>query len=214
MLGWSSEEVRMYARVAVFENPDLSRIDELMATVGERARAGGDMPGARRVIALVDREAGRILGITLFESEEAIREAEPRFEQMGDEIPESLRGKRAAVEIYEVAIDDVADGARAARVSSLEGSPEKIDEGLEFIKGQIMPMLSDISGARGALGLVDRASGRTKTITFWDGIESLQASEERATELRSEAAAAMAETITGVDRYEIALIESLTPAVA
>jgi hypothetical protein len=204
----------MYARVAVFENPDLSRIDELMRTVGERARAGGDMPGATRVIALVDRTEGRIVGITLFESEDAIRAAEPRFERMGDEIPESLRGKRASVEIYEVAIDDVADGAQAARVSSLEGSPDKIDEGLAYIRGEIAPMLADISGSRGLIGLVDRASGKTKTITFWDGTQSLQASEERASELRSEAAAAMAETITGVHRYEVALIESLAPAPA
>ena len=202
----------MYARVAVFENPDLSRIDELMATVGERARAGGDIPGAKRVIALVDREAARMVGITLFETEEAIREAEPRFERMGEEIPEELRGKRASVGIYEVAIDDIAEGARAARLSALEGSPEKIDEGLEYIKGQIVPMLTDISGSRGVIALVDRTSGKTKTITFWDGIESLQASEARADELRSEAAAAMAETIKGVHRYEVALIESLTPA--
>ncbi len=204
----------MYARVAAFENPDVSRIDELMSTVRERARTGGDMPGAKRVLALVDRDAGRILGITLFDSEEAIRQAEPTFERMGEEIPEELRGRRTAVEIYEVEIDDIADGARAARVSSLEGSSEKIDEGLEYIRGQILPMLADISGSRGVIALVDRGSGRTKTITFWDGIESLQASEDRASELRSEAAAAMAETITGVDRYEVVLIESLAPAPA
>jgi hypothetical protein len=204
----------MHARVATFENPDVSRIDELMATVGERARAGGDIPGAKRVIALVDREAARIVGITLFESEEAIQAAEPRFEQMGEEIPESLRGKRASVGIYEVAIDEVADGARAARLSVLEGPPEKIDEGLEYIKGQILPMLTDISGSRGVLALIDRASGKTKTITFWDGIESLQASEEQANRMRSEAAAAIAETIKGVHRFEVALIESLAPTPA
>jgi hypothetical protein len=214
MLEVSSEEVRMYARMATFENPDVSRIDELMAIVRERARTGEDMPGAKRALALVDREAGTILGITLFESEEAIRQAEPTFERMGEEIPEELRGRRTGVEIYEVAIDDVADGARAARMSSLEGSPEKIDEGLEYVKGQILPMLTDMSGSRGVLALADRESGRTKTITFWDGIEALRASEQRASELRSEAAAAMAETITGIDRYEVALIESLTPAPA
>jgi hypothetical protein len=75
-------------------------------------------------------------------------------------------------------------------------------------------MLADISGSRGVIALVDRASGRTKTITFWDGIESLQASEDRASELRSEAAAAMAETIAGVDRYEVVLVESLAAAPA
>jgi len=204
----------MYARIAAFENPDLSRVSELLATVRERISAGQDISSARRVFTLVDRDAGELLGITFFDSEEAIRQAEPAFERLGEEIPEELRGKRASVEIYEVAIDDVADGAKAARVSSLEGPVDKIDEGLEFIREQILPMAGDMTGWRGVVGLVDRSTGRTKTITFWDGIESLQASEERANELRSEAAAALAERITGVSRYEVVLSEVLSPTPA
>jgi len=204
----------MYARIAAFENPDLSRVPELLATVRERISAGQDISSARRVFTLVDRDAGELLGITFFDSEEAIRQAEPAFERLGEEIPEELRGKRASVEIYEVAIDDVADGAKAARVSSLEGPVDKIDEGLEFIREQILPMAGDMTGWRGVVGLVDRSTGRTKTITFWDGIESLQASEERANELRSEAAAALAERITGVSRYEVVLSEVLSPTPA
>jgi len=204
----------MYARIAAFENPDMSRVPELLATVRERISAGQDISSARRVFTLVDRDAGELLGITFFDSEEAIRQAEPAFERLGEEIPEELRGKRASVEIYEVAIDDVADGAKAARVSSLEGPVDKIDEGLEFIKEQILPMAGDMTGWRGVVGLVDRSTGRTKTITFWDGIESLQASEERANELRSEAAAALAERITGVSRYEVVLSEVLSPTPA
>lgn len=204
----------MYARIAAFENPDMSRVPELLATVRERISAGQDISSARRVFTLVDRDAGELLGITFFDSEEAIRQAEPAFERLGEEIPEELRGKRASVEIYEVAIDDVADGAKAARVSSLEGPVDKIDEGLEFIREQILPMAGDMTGWRGVVGLVDRSTGRTKTITFWDGIESLQASEERANELRSEAAAALAERITGVSRYEVVLSEVLSPTPA
>jgi len=204
----------MYARIAAFENPDLSRVPELLATVRERISAGQDISSARRVFTLVDRDAGELLGITFFDSEEAIRQAEPAFERLGEEIPEELRGKRASVEIYEVAIDDVADGAKAARVSSLEGPVDKIDEGLEFIREQILPMAGDMTGWRGVVGLVDRSTGRTKTITFWDGIESLQASEERANELRSEAATALAERITGVSRYEVVLSEVLSPTPA
>ncbi len=204
----------MYARVAAFENRDTSRVDETIATVQERVSSGRDLPDVKRAFMLVDRNAGTALGITFFETEEAIREAEPAFERMGDEIPEALRGRRTAVETYEVAVEEVADGAKAARVSSLEGSPAGIDEGIRFIKSQILPAAGDITGWRGILALVDRTSGRTKTITFWDSAESLEASEERANELRSEAAEAMNETITGVDRYEVALHKVLatTPA--
>lgn len=201
----------MYARVAAFENRDTSRIDEMIAIVTERSEAGQDLPGLKRVLMLVDRDAGTALGITFFESEEAIRRAEPSFERMGDEIPEELRGRRTSVETYEALIDEVAEGARAARVSSLEGSSDRIDDGVRFLTEQIIPAAGDISGWRGVILLADRAAGKTKTITFWDGIESLTASEERADELRNDAAAAMDETITGVDRYEVVLSKVLAP---
>jgi hypothetical protein len=204
----------MYARIAAFENRDMSKVDELIATVEERARSGTDLPDAKRVLILLDRETGTSLGITFFDTEDAIRRAEPAFERMGDEIPEEMRGRRISIETYEVAIDEIAEGAKAARVSSLEGSPEGIDDGLVFIKDQILPAVGDISGWRGIITLVDRVTGRTKTITLWDSAESLQASEDRADELRSEAAAAMNESVTGVDRYDVGLIKALAPAPA
>jgi hypothetical protein len=108
----------------------------------------------------------------------------------------------------------MADGARAARVSSLEGSSDRIDEGIRFIEDQILPAADAMTGWRGIVALVDRTNGRTKTITFWDGEESLKASEERANQLRTEAAEAMAERITGVDRYEVAVNSVLAPAPA
>ena len=201
----------MYARVASFEQSDMSRVDELLATVSARAAAGQDMPDALRVLMLTDRTSGRMLGITFFETEEAIREAEPAFERMGEEIPEDLRGRRLSVEVYEAAIDDTAAGAHAARVSVLEGASDSIDEGIRFIQQHIVPAANDISGWRGIIGLVDRANGRSLTITLWDGDESLAASETWANQARSEAAAAMAESITAVNRYEVALDRVLAP---
>ncbi|MEX2612025.1 MAG: hypothetical protein WD380_00480 [Gaiellaceae bacterium] len=198
----------MYARVAAFQNRDMGQIDGLITTIQDRIRAGEELPGAKRFLMLIDREAGTSLGITFFENEEAIRAAEPTFERMGDEIPEDVRGRRTSVEIYEVAIDDIADGARAARVSSLEGSQGGIDDGIAFIREQIIPEAADLTGWRGILTLADRQTGRAKTVTFWDGPESLRASEARADELRAQAADAMGDSIAGVDRYEVALHET------
>ena len=122
----------MHARVAAFDG-DIGRIDELTGMIRERMSTGEEIPGAKRFLMLIDREGGTTLGITFFDSEDAIRAAEPIFEKMGDEVPEELRGRRTSVETYEVAIDDIADGARAARVSSLEGSADGIDKGIAFI---------------------------------------------------------------------------------
>ncbi len=196
----------MHARVAAFEG-DISRIDDLIGMIRERSSSGEEIPGIKKFLMLVDRAGGSTLGITFFDSEDAIRAAEPIFEKMGDEVPEELRGKRTSVGIYDVAIDDIADGARAARVSSLEGSIDAIDKGISFIKETIIPEASDITGWRGILTLIDRQTGSAKTITFWDGPESLSASEARGDELRAQAAEAMGDTIAGVARYEVALNE-------
>ena len=77
----------MYARVAAFESRDMSLADELIGTVRERATWGQDLLDARRVLMLIDREAGTALGITFFESEDAVRQAEAGFDRMADEIP-------------------------------------------------------------------------------------------------------------------------------
>ena len=196
----------MHARIAAFEG-DVSRIDELTGMIRERMSAGEEIPGAKRFLRLIDREGGGSLGITFFDSEEAIRTAEPIFEKMGDEVPEELRGRRTSVETYEVAIDDIADGARAARVSSLEGSTDGIDKGIAFINETILPEAAEITGWRGILTLADRTSGKAKTITFWDSPESLRGSEAKADELRTQAADAMGDTISSVARYEVALHE-------
>ena len=82
----------MHARVAAFENADMSQIDDLIGTIRDRIRAGEELPGAKGFLMLIDREGGKSLGITIFESEEAIRAAEPIFERMGDEVSEELSG--------------------------------------------------------------------------------------------------------------------------
>src|SRR3972149_5948696 len=149
----------MYARVAAFESRDMSLADELIGEVRERARSGHDLPDARRFLMLIDREAGTALGLTFFESEDAIRRAEAGVDRMADEIPAEKRGRRTSVDVYEVAIEDVGEGARAARVSSLEGRPDKIDEGIRFIKEQILPEAHNLTGWTGVGAPAARAAG-------------------------------------------------------
>lgn len=92
----------MFARVARFEGADLDRLQAEAASRQEPS----DLPeGLRRVIVLADRASGEHLFVTFFDSADAIAAAEARFEQMGDEIPESVRGRRVAVGVYEVVLD-------------------------------------------------------------------------------------------------------------
>ena len=89
----------MWARVASFEGTDVQRMRE------EATRPPDRMPeGLRGAFGLADAESGRQLFITLFDTREAIEAAEPMFEQMGDEIPEEVRGRRVSKDYYEVVL--------------------------------------------------------------------------------------------------------------
>jgi len=62
--------------------------------------------GLKKVLLLGNNEAGKRLFITFFDDREAVAAAEQRFEQMGDEISEEIRGRRTSVDVYEVVFDE------------------------------------------------------------------------------------------------------------
>jgi hypothetical protein len=93
----------MYARVATFEGGDLERIRQMNE---ERRQEPGWMPeGVKRVL-VMNGDQGERLFITFFESREALESASQQFEQMGDQIPEDVRGRRKGVGVYEILADE------------------------------------------------------------------------------------------------------------
>jgi hypothetical protein len=195
----------MHARLAAFENPDMSRTDELVRLLRDRQSAGTEMPDALAMYMLVDRAAGTSLGISLFESEDAVRAAEPIFERMADQIPEELRGKRLSIDMYEVPLHEIVEGATAARISTFAGDPSMIEEGLRHAVQDVLPEARAIDGWKGIVMLVDRTTGAEKTMTLWESRAALDASEAAAQELRARAAEEAGQRIVSVERFDVPL---------
>jgi hypothetical protein len=92
------------ARVASFVGgnaEEMRRINnEMLVERGTSALPAGV---ARVIVLMKDNSSWSV--VTFFDNEEDASAAEARFEEMGDEIPEDVRGKRVSVESYEVAFD-------------------------------------------------------------------------------------------------------------
>jgi len=199
----------VYARVASFEGRDPSLADELIQRVRDQGPLS--VPDAKGFLGLFDRERGTSLGITFFDSEEAIRNSEQAFEDMAQHFPSEMRGRRTSVDVYEVTLfDGDAERAKAARVSSLEGSPDKIDDSFSKVQSETLPQVRKLQGNVGAIGLADRKSGRVTVITLWESAEALRQSEQQADRLREQAAESGGQRIGGVDRYEVAVAQQLS----
>lgn len=94
----------MYARVATFQG-DPARVDEAIASVRAEVEAGEAPPGLEgaKMLMLIDRESGKGIGVTLFESEEAMRRGDETLNAMNP----GSGGQRTSVEFYEVPVQTV-----------------------------------------------------------------------------------------------------------
>ena len=72
-----------------------------------------------------------------------------------------------------------------ARVIEWDGiSPTEIDSDLAYARTEVLPKVEEIVGMCGMLVLVDRANGRSTSITLYDDQQALEESRERSATLR------------------------------
>ena len=95
-----------------------------------------------------------------------------------------------------------------ARVNTIEGSPDRMDDATRHIQEQTMPQLRQMEGFKGFVALGDRQSGKVLGVAFWESEEALRATEEALSSVRSGAAEAAGGTLTGVERYEVLFNEA------
>ena len=95
-----------------------------------------------------------------------------------------------------------------ARVTTLEGTPDKMDDATRHVREQTLPQLQQMDGFKGFVALGDRQSGKLLGVAFWESEEALQATEEAVSGVRSGAAEAAGGTVAGVEHYEVVVFEA------
>ena len=107
---WKGED--MYARVATFKGEagmEPAMADQIIEAIRGQAQANWDSPpegleSAKEQLALVDREGGHGLGITLFETEEELRRGDKALNAMSPPTDPETTGRRTDVNFFEVIV--------------------------------------------------------------------------------------------------------------
>jgi hypothetical protein len=91
----------VYARVATFQG-DPASVDKAISQVRGEVESGNVPPGLEgaKMLMLVNRESGKGIGVTLFESEEAMRRGDDALNAMNPGAGE----QRTSVEFFEVPV--------------------------------------------------------------------------------------------------------------
>ena len=95
-----------------------------------------------------------------------------------------------------------------ARVTTIQGSPDKMDDAERHIQEQTLPQLQKMEGFKGFVSLGDRQGGKVIGVAFWESEEALRASAEAVSSVRSGAAEASGGIVASVEEYEVLVNEA------
>ena len=90
-----------------------------------------------------------------------------------------------------------------ARVTSMQGPPDQVDELARRFQEQAVPFARQLSGFKGVYWLANRQTGTVLGVALWESEEAMRASEAVVEQRRKETAQAMGATIESVEAYEV-----------
>jgi heme-degrading monooxygenase HmoA len=137
---------------------------------------------------LVDRESGRCIITTAWETDEAMRASAEKARQLRERAAGELGGNVEKIEEWEIAVlhrDHRAYTGACARATWMKADPARADQNIEYYKTSVLPDLENLDGFCSSSLLIDRATGRgVSTVTF-DSREAMERTREQMLALKT-----------------------------
>ena len=179
-----------------------------------------EFDGYRGLLVLGDPEAGNARIVSFWDSLDALERSERGRREVRESMIAAAGAQLESVERYELFFgkdlptttgDPDPDSPGAARFTTFEGPPASIEEGLRTFREDLVDWFRDATGFRGWLALMDAPAGRSIGITLWTTKETLDNEVASGAGLRNEIAADLQTRVTGVERYEVVMIDVVSP---
>jgi heme-degrading monooxygenase HmoA len=170
--------------------------------------------GFRGVTLVGNRTTGDGLSVSYWESEQAMKNARTQVRPQAETIMSQTGSRIVEDDECEVVVLERIQPPKAGvfvRVTTVEADPAKTAEGIAYFKEKVVPVIREQAGARTALLLVNRKSGRTFSASGWDTEKDLKASEAAVTALRDEAIKKVGGKGGKTEEFEVYFTEILTP---
>ncbi|HVQ85567.1 MAG TPA: antibiotic biosynthesis monooxygenase [Mycobacterium sp.] len=177
----------MYARSTTIQAQPSSIDDGIAHVRDEVMPALHDMAGCIGVSLLVDRQSGRCIATSAWETEESMRDSREQVTPIRDRAAEMFGGT-ANVEQWEIATlhrDHHSPDGAGVLATWVRVPPDQVDQGIEYYKSSVLPRLENLDGFCSASLLVDRASGRAVSSTTFDSLDAMERNRDQITALKA-----------------------------
>jgi len=162
---------------------------------------------------LVDRESGRCIATSAWETEEACRESMQRAAPLRDRAAQ-IFGGAAAAETWEIGIlhrDHRSNDGACVRVTWIKLPPNQVDRAMDFYKSDVLPSLENLEGFCSASLLINRTSGRGVSSATFDSREAMERNREQSRELRNARTRELGADVLDVGEFELAIAHLRVP---
>jgi Antibiotic biosynthesis monooxygenase len=197
---------------------DPDKIDAGIAVVrDEILPVVSGMDGCVGMSLLVNRDSGRCIATTAWQSEEATLASADKVVSLRSRAEQSLGSSGSEVHQWEVAVvhrDHAAPQGACARLTWLTGDPGTADRAIDTYKMAVLPRLQEMGGFCSASLMIDRGAGRVVGTVAFDSQQSMDATGKDARTIRERVASELGATVERVDEMEMVLAHLHVPEMA
>lgn len=186
-------------------------VENYKSTVAPALREQDGYCGARL---LINRETGAGMSVTFWRDEAATRASFDALTNVRAEASSRFGSAPPESKVYEVVVQQrpqPTESGNWVRLTTLNGDPTKVDDGIRHFESQVIPAVSQLQGFRGAVLFADRATGDALAVTIWTSKDDLEASSSQVGPIRATASEVMGAGDPRVETYEVAFAELLAP---
>ena len=204
----------MYARSTTIQAQPLS-VDIGIAHVRDVVMpACQEMDGYVGLSLLVDRQSGKCIATTAWETIEAMRASAEKMAPIRDRAALMFDGS-ARVEEWDIALlhrDHRSRDGACVRATWLKVVPDQLSRSLDFYRTSILPEMEDLDGFCSASLMVDHpACRRAVSCSTFDSMDAMARNRDRATELRSRRVRDLGAEVIDVAEFELAIAHLRVP---
>lgn len=165
---------------------------------------------------LVDRESGRCIAASAWETEDAERSSAERVGPLRERAAEVFGGT-ATAETWEIGLlhrDHRSSDGACVRVTWLKVPPDQADRAIDFYRSDVLPSLENLDGFCSASFLINRNSGRGVSTATFDSREAMDRNREQAKELRNTRTRELGADIVDIGEFDLAIAQLGVPEMA
>ncbi|MCX4885038.1 MULTISPECIES: hypothetical protein [unclassified Streptomyces] len=199
----------MFVRT-VYATGDPSKVDTALRALNSQGRdLLEERPGYRGSGIFVDRELGKLLAVSWWESEDTRRNSDEVMRERRGSLLEPFAATTAVDNYEAVVFHQVRQPAAGGglRLTRLEFDPMDADLLAETFRASVAPRLETLAGLARTSLLVDRERGRGLVGALFTDRHSLTASRGAHASARHEGAAKAHVTVISLEEFEVVLTD-------